>query len=152
MVIYIFKIIIWRGNYFGRWSFDFILPTNEDGLCHSARITFPGDIKGCVTRSRALFPCLIPAADRLHKNEKSAFNIWATVSLGDHSFIIYSFLLDQLDLETSGWMLNSCSDLRNSYLLFVRLTVRRISPQADIKVFGTRQYSRPLICFTSFFI
>ena len=71
--------------------------------------------------------------DRPLQQEESAFNTWATVSLGDHSFAIYSFLLDQLDLETSGWMPNSCSDIRNSFLLFVRLTVQGISSQADIK-------------------
>ena len=31
----------------------------------------------------------------------SSFNFWASFPLGVHSFKIYSFLLDPLDLETS---------------------------------------------------
>ena len=55
VVIYIFKFIVWRGNYFGRWSFDLYISSNENNLCHSARITFPGNIKGGVTLSLPLF-------------------------------------------------------------------------------------------------
>ena len=43
------------GIIFGCWSFDFIFSTNEDGLCHSAWINFPGNIKGCVMLSLSLF-------------------------------------------------------------------------------------------------
>ena len=57
--------------------------------------------------------------------------------LGNHFFIIYSFLLDQLILEASNWMFNSCSNICNCFLRFVQLTVQGISSLADIKVFGT---------------
>ena len=51
-----FKLLFSVGIIFGRWSFDFIFSTNEDGLCHSVRITFPGNIKkNCVTLSLPLF-------------------------------------------------------------------------------------------------
>ena len=52
---YNFKFIVCRRNYFGRWGFDFILSSNKNQLCHSARVTFLGNIKGCVTFSRPLF-------------------------------------------------------------------------------------------------
>ena len=91
---------------------------------------FPGQYKRlCNALLSSLF-----STDRPHQYEESAFNIWATVPLGDRSFIIYSFLLDQLDLKTSGWMLNSSSNICNHFLLFIRLTVQEISSQADIKV------------------
>ena len=119
VMIYIFKFIVWCGNQFGRWSFDLYISSNENDLCHSARVTFPGNIKGLVnTLSISFFDWHQQQTD----HEESAFNIWATVPLGDYSFIIYSFLLDQLDLESSGWMPNSCSDSSNSFLLFVLLS------------------------------
>ena len=96
---------------------------------------FPGQYGRLCSMLSTSFFWLSPAADRPHQNEESTFNIWATVPLADLSYIIYSFLLDQLELKTSGWMLNSCSDICNCFLLFVQLTVQGISSLADIKVF-----------------
>ena len=55
VMIYVFKFMVWRGIIFDRWSFDFIFLTNQDGLYHSARITFPGNIKSCLTLSLPFF-------------------------------------------------------------------------------------------------
>ena len=69
--------------------------------------------------------------------------------LEDHSFIIYSFLLDQLVLEASSWMIIPAL---TSTTAFVPLydSQYKVFSQAVIKVFGIHQYSRPLICFTPF--
>ena len=49
-----------------------------DGLCHSAWITFPGNIKGCVTLSRPLF--LPHSSSRKDKHQhESASNFWTIV-------------------------------------------------------------------------
>ena len=145
------KLLSGTGIIFVRWSFDFIFATNEDGLCHSTWITFPCNIKGCVTLSLPLF-LTDPSSRQTTSTRRERIQHLGHCSLGDHSFIFYSFLLDQLDLETSDWMLNSCSDICNCFLRFVRLTVQGISSLADIKVFGIHQYSRPLTYFTSFLI
>ena len=58
----------------------------------------------------------------------------AMVPFGDYSFVIYSFLLDQLDLETSGRMLNSCSNIHNRFLQFLRLTVQGLSFWLSLKL------------------
>ena len=117
-----FQIIVYRGNDFGRWGFDFVFSTNGNNLCHSAWMTFPGNIKGCVMNSQPLF--LIHLAAEQNINMKRAHSTMAIVPLGDHSFIIYSFFLDQLDIETSGWILNSCFNISNCFLPFVRITVQ----------------------------
>ena len=62
---------------------------------------FPGQYKRvCNALSTSV---LIHCSSRTdHQHEESAFQLWVIFPLGDYSFIIYSFLLDQLDLETSG--------------------------------------------------
>ena len=129
--------------------------TNEDGLCYPARMTFSGNIKGCVTLSLSLSLSLsfsfILAEEQININMRRAHSIFGPLfSLENHSFIIYSFLLDQLILEASSWMLYPCSNICNCFLPFVQLTQYRVIFQAGIKVFGTHQYSRRLICFTPF--
>ena len=114
-------------------KFRFIFSTNENDLCHSARMTFPGNIKGCVNALYISFS-LILAAEQTNINMRRAHPIFGPLfSLEDHSFIIYSFLLDQLVLEASSWMLNSCSNIRNCFLPFVRLTVQGFSLKLTIK-------------------
>ena len=87
-------------------------------------MTFPSNIKGCVN-AFSFSSSLILAAEQTNINMRRAHPILGPLfSLGDHSFIIYSFLLDQLVLKTSGWMLYSCSNIRNCFLPFVQLTVQ----------------------------
>ena len=82
-------------------------------------MTFPGNIKGranAISRSSSL----ILAAEQTKFNMRGAHSIFGPlISLEDHSFIIYSFLLDQLVLEASSRMLNSCSNIHNCFLPFV---------------------------------
>ena len=87
-------------------------------------MTFPGSIKGRAT-ALSVSSSLILAAEQTNINMRRAHPILGPLfSLEDHSFIIYSFLIDQLVLEASSWMLNSCSNIRNCFIPFVRLTVQ----------------------------
>ena len=82
-------------------------------------MTFPGNIKGH-TNTLSPSSSLILAAEQTNFNMGRAHSIFGPFfSLEDHSFIIYSFLLDQLVLEASSLMLNSCSNIRNCFLPFV---------------------------------
>ena len=104
--------------------FRFIFSSNGDDLNHSTRMTFPGSIKGRAN-ALSLSSSLILAAEQTNINMRRAHPILGPLfSLEDHSFIIYSFLVDQLVLEASSWKLNSCSNIRNCFLPFVRLTVQ----------------------------
>ena len=108
------------------WSLRFrsISSSNGDDLSHCTQMTFPGSIKG---RANALSvsSLLILAVEQTNINMRRAHSIFGPLfSLEDHSFIIYSFLHDQLVLEASSWMLNSCSNIHNCFLPFVRLTVQ----------------------------
>ena len=56
----------------------------------------------------------IPAAEYTTIDIERAHPVLGSLFLlGFHSFIVYSFLLDQLVLETSIWMFNSCSTIYN---------------------------------------
>ena len=109
---------------------------------------FPEQYKRLCKRSLFLSLSLSSSRTDQLQQEESAFNIWTIVFSRDHSFIIYSFLLDQLVLEASSWMLNSCSNICSCFFPLYDSQYRVFS-QADIKIFGTHQYPRPLICFTS---
>ena len=62
-------------------------------------MTFPGSIKGR-TNALSLSSSLILVAEQTNINMKRAHpNFGPLFSLENHSFIIYSFLLDQLVLE-----------------------------------------------------
>ena len=64
------------------------------------------------------------SSNRLSQYEMSTFNFWASVLLGVHSFIIYSFLLDTLTLETSRLDVNSGSIIYNHFLPCIKLTAQ----------------------------
>ena len=85
---------------------------------------FPGQYKRLHKHSLTLFLIHL-AAEQTNVNMRRVHPICGPLfSLKDHSFIIYSFLLDQQVLDTSSWMLNSCSNIRNCSLPPVRLTVQ----------------------------
>ena len=87
-------------------------------------MTFPGSIK---SRANALLSSssFILAVEQTKFNIGRAHSIFGPLfSLEDHSFIIHSFLRDQLVLEAASWMLNSCFNISNCFLPFVRLTVQ----------------------------
>ena len=103
---------------FGQW--EWFMPFCSDD--------FPGQYKRLCKRSLPLF--LTPSSnrtDQLWRGERFQF-FWLLFSLENHSFIIYSFLLDQLILEASSWMLYSCSNIRNCFLPYMRLTVQGYHP------------------------
>ena len=144
----LFQIYCLARELFWPLKFRFIFSSNEDDLCHSTRMTFPGSIKDC-EKALLLSSSLILAAEQTNFNMRRAYSIFGPLfSLEDHSFIIYSFLLDQLVLEASSWMLNSCSNIRKCFLPYD--SQYRVFSQAVIKIFRTHQYSRLLICFTPF--
>ena len=123
MVSY-FQIYCLAQELFWPLKFRFIFSSNEDDLCHSAWVTFPGNIKGCVNALSGS-SSLILAAKQTNINMKRAHPIFGPLfSLEDHSFIIYSFLLDQLVVKVSSWMFYSCSNIHNCFLPFVQLTVQ----------------------------
>ena len=86
-------------------------------------MTFLGSIKGCANALSAS-SSLILAAEQTNINMRRAHSIFGPLFSLDHSFIIDSFLLDQLVPEASSWMLNSCSNICNCFFPFVRLTVQ----------------------------
>ena len=94
-MIYIFKFIVWRRNYFGRWSFGFSFRPMRK-IWHSAQMTFPGNIKGHVnTLSLSLSLSLTYSFSRTDRlvHEESAFNL--------RSFLIC--LLFILSQQTGLW-------------------------------------------------
>ena len=94
---------------------------------------FPRQYKSCVN-ALSVSSWFILAAEQTNIKMRRAHSIFGPLfSLEDHSFIIYSFLLDQLVLEISSWMLNSCSNIRNCFLPFVRLTVQGFSLKLSSK-------------------
>ena len=84
---------------FCHWCFNLYILSNESDLCHSARVTFPDNIKGGV--NALSLSSSLTLLDDSSSSKMNTFNFWASVPLGVHSFIIYSFLLDPLVLETS---------------------------------------------------
>ena len=113
-----FKLLFRAGNRFAVGVSNLYISSNKNDSCHSARMTYPCNIKGSVTLFRPLFLTYFSrrtvqlsssltllddssSSNRPSQHEMSTFNFWASVPLGVHSFIIYSFLLDPLVLETS---------------------------------------------------
>ena len=113
-----FKLLFSAGIVLAVEVSNLYISSNENDSGHSARMTSPGNIKGGVTFLRPLFLAYLSiTTDRLSssltllndssrinrpsQHEMSAFSFWASVLLGVHSFIIYSFPLDPLVLETS---------------------------------------------------
>ena len=93
--------------------------SNEDDLSHSTRMTFPGSIK-CHANTLSASSSLVLAIEQTNITMRRAHPIFGPLfSLEDHSFILYSLLLDQLVLEASSWMLYSCSNICNCFLPFV---------------------------------
>ena len=87
-------------------------------------MTFPGSIRGRAN-ALSLSSSLILAAEQTNVNMRRANPIFGPLfSQENHSFIIYSFLLDQLVLESPSWMLYSGFNIRNCFLPIVRLTVQ----------------------------
>ena len=84
-------------------------------------MTFPGCIK-CRANALSLPSSFILAAEQTNFNMRRVHSIFGPLFSLDHSFIIYSFLQDQLALEASSWMFYSCSNIRNCFLPLVRLT------------------------------
>ena len=82
-------------------KFRFIFSSNEDDFDHSARITFPSGMEGR-TSVLTLSSSLILAAEQTNFNMRRPHSIFGPLFSLDHSFIIYSFLLDQQDLEASN--------------------------------------------------
>ena len=128
-------------------------------------MTFPGRIKGHAN-TLSLSSSLILAAEQTNINMRRAHPIFEPLfSWEDHSFIIYSFLLDQLVFETSSWMLYSCSNICNCFLPFVQLTVQGFSLKLTLKfleliniliysfvlLFLTEQSKKPTICLCYIF-
>ena len=98
VVIYILKLIVWRGKFLAV-EVRFIYFVQWEGFIPFCPGDFPEQYK---RRCNILSSSLSSTESRSKKTTsagESAFNIWATVSLGDQSFTIYSFLLNQLDLE-----------------------------------------------------
>ena len=115
-------------------------------------MTFPGNIKDGVNARSLLLTYFLSRTDRPYLPHLISRppSTWGKLIqfmdrcfLGNHSFIIYSFLVDQLILKALNWMFNSCSDISNSFRLF---TVQGISSQVDIKILELSQYSSRLIC------
>ena len=72
-------------------------------------MTFLGSIKGHAN-ALSVSSSLILAAEQTNINIGRAHPFFGQLfSVEDHSLIIYSFLLDQLVLKASSWMLYSCS-------------------------------------------
>ena len=114
-----FKLLFSAGIVLAVGVSNLHISSNENDWCHSAPVTFPGIIKGCVSLPRSLLFLIYfssrtdwlsssltllddsSSSKRPSQHEMSTFNFWVYVPLGIHSFIIYSFLLDPLVLETS---------------------------------------------------
>ena len=105
------------------WIFIFL--PNENDSCHSARVTSPSSIKGCenvlsfssshIFQAGQTDPLFFthPAADH---NLRRAHPIFGPLFLGNHYFIICSFLLDTQVLKVWNWMFNSSSTIYNCFL------------------------------------
>ena len=124
---------------------NFIFSTNENDLSHSAWMTLKDGVNPCSFSSSHIFWAGQTNPLFLSNSSSRPPSPWGEhiqfmdhCFQGNHSFIICSSLLDQLILEASNRMFNSSSDISNSFLLFVRLTVQGILSQADIKDFETQ--------------
>ena len=101
-----FKFIFLAQELFWPLRFRLIFLSNEDDLSHSTRMTFPGSIKGSAN-ALSVSSSLILAAEQTNINMERTHPIFGLLfSLGDHTFIIHSFLLDRLVLEASSWILS----------------------------------------------
>ena len=85
---------------------------------------FPGQYKRLCKALLTSLPHSLLQQNRPSLTRRAHSIFGSLFSLEDHSFILYSFLLDQLVPETSSWMLYSCFNIRNCILPFVRLTVQ----------------------------
>ena len=125
---------------FCRWSFEFIHFVQWEWLMPFCPSNLPRQHKRlCIARSISSLPHFLAAGQTI-LNEKSTFslslsltradsssrhtdistqestfNIWASSSFRRQFLINYFFLLNQLDLETFGWMLNSCSTIYSCF-------------------------------------
>ena len=108
-------------------------------------MTFPGCIKGCANVLRVSSSHIFRAGQTdslphsFQQQNRPSLTSRAHSTMGQCSFwrlflFHYSFFLDQLVLETSGWILNSCSNIRNCFLSFVRLTVQGLSFWLTLKL------------------
>ena len=85
-----FQIIIYCGNYFGHWGFDFIFLSNEDDISHSTQMTFPDSIKGR-TNALSASSSLILAAEQtdslphsFYQQNRLTFNTRRALSTKGH--------------------------------------------------------------------
>ena len=71
------------------------------------------------TRERkfSLYPGRFQQQTHGHLNKKEHIQQCSSASFRRPFLTNYFFLLNQMDLETSGWMLNSCSAIYNCFLL-----------------------------------
>ena len=72
-------------------KFQFIFSTNEDDLCHSTRMTFPGSIKGRANALSHLFPTHSSSRTDQHQHEESTFNFW-TIVFSRRLFLFHLFI------------------------------------------------------------
>ena len=88
------------------------------------------------------------SSNRPSLHEMSTFNFWARVPLGVHSFIIYSFLLDPLVLETLRLDVLIPALSFATVFFHVRTHSIRAIFLAVIKLLETHQHSRPHCCIS----
>ena len=124
------------------WSFKFLYFVQWEWLMLSCPGHLPGQHKRpCITPSIS-FPFLLASSKTDQPTRKrtfslslslsransscrqmdistreSTFNICSSASFRRPFLIIYVFLLNQMDLETSSWKLNSCSTIYNCFPL-----------------------------------
>ena len=113
-------------------------------------MTFPNNIKDRVN-ALSLSSSLVLAAEqtKINMGRVDPF-LEPLFSLEDHSFIIYSFLIDKLVLEVSSWMLYSCSNICNCSLPFCTTHSTGFLFQANIKSFGNSSILSSSHLFYSF--
>ena len=128
------------------WSFEFIYFVQWEWLMPFCLGHLPGQQKRlCIIPSISFLPRLL-AAGQTSLNKESTFSLFypglfqqqtdGHLNTKEHiqhcssasfrrSFLInYFFLLNQLDLKTSGWILNSCTTIYNCFLLPVTYSTR----------------------------
>ena len=133
-----FKSLFSAGIVLAVGASNLYISSNENNWCHSAWVTSLGNIKGSANHSRSLFASSLLAAgqttntgehilslsqadsssrQRDFSTRENTFNICSSASFRRPFLINYFFLLNQMNLETSGWMLKSCSAIYNCFLL-----------------------------------
>ena len=132
--------------------FDLYISSNENDLCHSTRVTFPGNIKGDVTFFRSLLPGPIPAADRWTFQHERAHSTLSHCSLLET--IPYQLFLfpKSTGPRTSGWMLNSCSTIYNCLFSIITHSTKKISSQSAIKASLLKLINILVVSFVFFFL